>query len=91
MGACADGMAVSGAWTFRYGADCGVYGVGTVPGMRRRGFARRLLGHALDHAAHFGARSASLQSTSMGQPLYESLGFVPVGRYEEWLYSATES
>jgi hypothetical protein len=27
----------------------------------------------------------------MGQRLYESLGFLPAGRYEEWLYSATRS
>jgi GNAT superfamily N-acetyltransferase len=86
-----DGMAVSGAWTFRHGADCGVYGVGTVPELRRRGFARRLMEHVLDNAAQFGARTASLQSTAMGQRLYESLGFLPVGRYEEWLYTATES
>ena len=84
-----DGMAVCGAWTFRHGGDCGVYGVGTVPELRRRGLARRLMEHVLDHAAQLGAGSASLQSTAMGQRLYESLGFLPAGRYEEWLYSAT--
>jgi GNAT superfamily N-acetyltransferase len=86
-----DGMAVAGAWTFRHGDDCGVYGVGTIPELRRRGLASRLMEHALDHATQFGARSASLQSTAMGQRLYESLGFHPAGRYEEWLYSATGS
>ena len=35
-----------------------------------------------------GARTASLQSTAMGQPLYESLGFVAAGRYEEWVSTA---
>ena len=33
-----------------------------------------------------GARTATLQSTRMGQPLYESLGFQPAGRYEEWAF-----
>jgi len=86
-----DEMAVSGAWTFRHGADCGVYGVGTVPELRRRGLARRLMEHVLDNAAQCGARTASLQSTEVGQRLYESLGFLPAGRYEEWLYSTTGS
>jgi hypothetical protein len=39
----------------------------------------------LADAWHKGARTASLQSTRMGQPLYESLGFTAVGRYEEWI------
>ena len=39
----------------------------------------------LADAACRGARTASLQSTPMGQPLYASLGFEPVGRYEEWV------
>jgi GNAT superfamily N-acetyltransferase len=86
-----DGMAVAGAWTYRHGADCGVYAVGTVPEMRRRGFARRLMGHLLNHATNDGACSASLQSTPMGRDLYESLGFLPTGRYEEWLYRETGS
>ena len=33
-----------------------------------------------------GAASASLQSTRMGQPLYETLGFAAAGRYEEWIW-----
>jgi hypothetical protein len=32
-------------------------------------------------ARHRGARTASLQSTEMGRPLYESLHFEPAGRY----------
>ena len=32
-----------------------------------------------------GARTASLQSTPMGQHLYEVLGFEAAGRYEEWV------
>ena len=41
--------------------------------------------HPCGRARCRGARTASLQSTRMGQPLYESLGFEPVGRYEEWI------
>lgn len=80
-----DGMAVGCAWTFLHQQDCGIYAVGTLPAWRRRGLARTLMEHVLADALRRGARTASLQSTRMGQPLYESLGFTPVGRYEEWV------
>jgi GNAT superfamily N-acetyltransferase len=80
-----DGAAVCGAWTFRHGSDCGVYAVGTAPEWRRRGLARQLLEHALGDAVRHGSRTASLQSTAMAEGLYQSMGFVPAGRYEEWV------
>lgn len=54
---------------------------------RRRGLARALMLHVLADAWHKGARTASLQSTRTGRPLYAGLGFRPVGRYEEWVAS----
>ncbi len=78
-----DGVAVAGAWSYLHEHDCGVFGVETVPQRRRRGLGRALVEHVLADAARRGARTASLQSTRMGQPLYASLGFAPVGRYEE--------
>ena len=78
-------VALAGAWSFLHERDCGIYAVGTVPGCRRRGLARSLVEHVLAAAYHRGARTATLQSTPMAQPLYRSLGFQPVGRYEEWL------
>jgi GNAT superfamily N-acetyltransferase len=80
-----DGAAVSAAWSYLHGTDCGIYAVETVPAWRRRGMARTLLEHVLADAQRRGARTASLQSTPMGQPLYESLGFRAAGRYEEWI------
>lgn len=77
--------AIAGAWTFRDGQDVGVYAVGTVPQYRRRGIARALMLHVLADAYMAGARTASLQSTPMGAPLYASLGFRAIGRYEEWV------
>ena len=77
-------VAVAGAWSFLHERDCGIYTVGTLPAWRRRGLARALMEHVLADAQHRGAHTATLQSTRMGQPLYESLGFEPVGRYEEW-------
>jgi GNAT superfamily N-acetyltransferase len=80
-----DGLVVTAAWSFRHEDDCGIYAVGTVPEWRRRGLARTLVEHVLADAGRKGSRTATLQSTRMGQPLYESLGFVAAGRYEEWV------
>jgi ribosomal protein S18 acetylase RimI-like enzyme len=79
------GVAVAGAWSFEHGRDCGIYTVGTMRNWRRQGLARMLVEHVLADAQRRGARTASLQSTPMGQHLYRSLGFEPAGRYEEWL------
>ena len=83
-----DDVAVAGAWSFLLGSDCGIYAVGTVPPWRRRGFARALMEHVLAEAWRRGARTATLQSTRIGQSLYSSLGFEAVGRYEEWVPGA---
>ena len=80
-----DGAAVAGAWSFLHEEDCGIYTVGTVPAWRRRGLARSLVEHVLRDAARREARTATLQSTRVAQLLYATLGFVPVGRYEEWI------
>jgi GNAT superfamily N-acetyltransferase len=82
-----DDEVVSAAWSCVHASDCGVYAVGTLPAMRRRGFARTLVEHVLADARRIGARTASLQSTPMAQSLYEQLDFAPVGRYEEWAQS----
>jgi ribosomal protein S18 acetylase RimI-like enzyme len=79
------GVAVAGAWSYLRDGDCGIYGVETVPEWRRRGVASALVEHVMADAMLRGARTASLQSTRMGQPLYESLGFQAAGRYEEWI------
>jgi ribosomal protein S18 acetylase RimI-like enzyme len=80
-----DGLAVAGAWTYRRGTDCGIYGVGTAPGWRRQGLGGALMRHLMAGAAAVGGSTATLQSTPMGRHLYERLGFVTVGRYEEWV------
>ncbi|HJQ44627.1 MAG TPA: GNAT family N-acetyltransferase [Jatrophihabitantaceae bacterium] len=79
-----DGIAVAYAYTYLQDEDCGVYTVGTMLDHRRRGYARALVAHALADARERGARTASLQSTPMGERLYATLGFRSAGRYEEW-------
>ncbi len=51
---------------------------------QRRGFARRLLAHALEHADTMGIATIKLDATDQGQPLYESLGFHSEQAIERW-------
>jgi GNAT superfamily N-acetyltransferase len=54
----------------------------TLPEFRGRGLARRLVEHAIRHA---GSRVIRLDASSMGEPLYQSLGFVNECVVERWL------
>jgi predicted GNAT family acetyltransferase len=57
----------------------------TDPACRGRGFARRLMEHALDYLRKRRARWIKLDATDMGRPLYERLGFrdeCPIERWE---------
>lgn len=56
----------------------------THPDFRRRGFARRLLEHALEFADSRSVRSIKLDATDQGQPLYESLGFRVEQEIQRW-------
>ena len=84
-----DGDPVATAHAHWHDTDCGIYAVGTLAAWRRRGLARALVEHILADARDAGMRTATLQSTPMGLPLYESLGFEALGRYEEWLHAPT--
>ncbi|WP_250003696.1 GNAT family N-acetyltransferase [Actinoplanes sp. M2I2] len=67
------------------GDDVNVSFVETRPADRRRGLARAVLRRALWEARRRGYASASLQSTEMAETLYAGAGFVPVGRWQEWV------
>jgi GNAT superfamily N-acetyltransferase len=45
--------------------------------LRGRGLGRALMDQALDYACQHGAVTVRLDSTPLGQPLYEKLGFMP--------------
>ena len=51
---------------------------------QRRGFARRLMAHALETADTMGIATIKLDATDQGQPLYESLGFRSEQEIERW-------
>jgi predicted GNAT family acetyltransferase len=70
---------------FDHAGDCGIYMVGTVPGARRRGVATALSAHAVTAARDRGCTTASLQSTEMAERIYARVGFVDLGRWEEYV------
>jgi GNAT superfamily N-acetyltransferase len=56
----------------------------TRAGFQRRGFARTLVGKALEFADSRGIGTVKLDATAQGQPLYDSLGFVPEQEVQRW-------
>ncbi len=56
----------------------------THPDYRRRGFARRLVGAALDLASGRGIRTVKLDASDEGRPLYRDLGFVDEQPIQRW-------
>jgi GNAT superfamily N-acetyltransferase len=94
---------VPGLWTFAgtdlqsglvlipVDTDVNVGFVATREPARRRGSAARVLRYALAAALARGFRTASLQSTPVAERLYTRAGFVPVGRWQEWVPAAYEA
>lgn len=58
--------------------------VAVVPEARGRGLSGKLLAHALADAAERGAETSTLIATRLGRPIYERLGFRPVGALQMW-------
>jgi len=52
---------------------------------QRRGFARRLMEHALEYLRRRSVAWIKLDATDMGAPLYDRLGFREEGRIERWI------
>ena len=51
---------------------------------QRRGFARKLLRHALETADKMGIETVKLDATDQGQPIYKQLGFHGEQEIERW-------
>jgi GNAT superfamily N-acetyltransferase len=62
--------------------------VAVVPEARGHGLSGKLLAHALADAAERGAETSTLVATRLGRPVYERLGFQPLGALQMWEYSA---
>src|SRR5258707_12869836 len=57
----------------------------THPHYRRKGFARRLIAHALERARLLGVPTVKLDATDEGRPLNETLGFRGEQPIERWM------
>ena len=79
-----DGAPAAALLLVHEGGDAGVFMVATAPQMRRRGAARAALQQALLDARARGCTTSTLQSSEMGQPLYEQLGYRALGDYRLW-------
>ena len=58
--------------------------VAVVPEARGKGLAGRLLAHALADAAARGVETTTLVATKLGRPVYERLGYRPLGNLQMW-------
>ena len=64
--------------------DCGIFNVGTVERMRRRGLATALTARILHDARARGCVTATLQSTPEAEGVYAAAGFRDLGRILEY-------
>ena len=80
-----DGRLVATTTLLCYGTDLAWLGmVLTHHDYQRRGFARRLVGAAVDEARGRGVRCVKLDATDHGHDLYASFGFVDEQPIERW-------
>lgn len=80
-----DGDPAAGAAALRSSQALGIYAVGTAERARRRGCGRAATWAAIEAGRSiWGSEVAVLQSTTMGFPLYRSMGFETVGTLRIW-------
>jgi GNAT superfamily N-acetyltransferase len=79
-----DGSPVACSLGFVGAGAVGLYGVGTVPEMRGRGYGSAVTLAAMDWGAERGAALAILHATELGEPVYRRLGFETVCLTSQW-------
>lgn len=77
----ADGAPVATGLGFRTGSTIGVYNIATVEGSRGRGYGAAMTRRVIADGVAAGCDVAILQSSEMGFPIYERLGFRTVVEY----------
>jgi len=83
-----DGVPVASSMAFVGGGAVGLYGVGTAPDYRGRGFGGAITAAAAEWGRGRGERFAILHSTEMGERVYRRLGFQAVGELRQWILRA---
>ena len=79
-----DGEPVGGLVMADSGANSDLEWVAVLPEARGRGLSGKLLAHALADAAERGQQTTTLVSSPLGRPVYERLGYRPLGALAMW-------
>ena len=79
-----DGAAVGCCAAIDTGSNTEVQMVAVVPEARGQGLSGKLIAHSLADAVERGCRTSTLVATQLGRPVYERLGFRPLGVLEMW-------
>jgi GNAT superfamily N-acetyltransferase len=80
-----DGAMVTTSMLAATGAVAGIYWVATLEGHRGRGYGEALTWAAVAGGRERGCRTASLQASKLGRPVYARMGFAHVLDYEHLL------
>ncbi|GAC1663700.1 MAG: hypothetical protein NVS9B8_03120 [Candidatus Limnocylindrales bacterium] len=79
------GEPVSTGLGFRTGTTIGVYNISTIEAARRRGLGAAMTERVAADGRRDGCDVAILQSSPMGRPVYERMGFRTVVAYDGWI------
>jgi len=83
-----DGVAVATSLAFVGAGAVGIYGVGTIPERRGRGYGGALTVAGVEWGRSRGASLAVLEATGLGLPVYRRLGFATVFETTSWIRPA---
>jgi len=64
-----------------------IYAVGTLSNFRKRGYGRRIVEAAINHAWQYSSCPIALYASEMGHSLYRDMGFVDVCGLENYLFA----
>ena len=81
----ADGDPVISGLGWRTGRTVGIYSIATIESARRRGYGAAMTARVVADGVVAGCDVAALQSSEMGRPIYERLGFRTVVRYAAYI------
>jgi ribosomal protein S18 acetylase RimI-like enzyme len=79
-----DGRAVASVVSQDHEGDCSIWWVAATPPARGRGIVSSLMRRALADGRARGCEVSTLQATKLGRPVYERLGYRPLGTIEMW-------